>query len=227
MVDQVMPSGAWAFDASVTAVFDNMLARSIPQYEVMRTAVTDLAVLNLPDDGGVLVDLGCSRGQALAAVAAKRPFCRYVGVEISQPMAAAARENAPYAEIMEIDLRNDYPDLAADVTLSVLALQFIPIEHRQRILRNVCHHTRRAFVLVEKVLGSSAQLDEDFIKLYYALKGSNGYSPEQIERKRLSLEGVLVPVTAEFNQRLLHAAGFSQVDCFWRWMNFAGWIAIK
>lgn len=25
----------------------------------------------------------------------------------------------------------------------------------------------------------------------------------------------------------LKNSGFNQVDCFWRWMNFAGWIAIK
>ena len=42
-----------------------------------------------------------------------------------------------------------------------------------------------------------------------------------------SLEGVLVPVTASWNEELLAKAGFKQIDCFWRWMNFAGWIAIK
>ena len=44
---------------------------------------------------------------------------------------------------------------------------------------------------------------------------------------RASLEGVLVPVTAEWNEAMLHAAGFRQVECFWRWMNFAGWLAIR
>ena len=55
----------------------------------------------------------------------------------------------------------------------------------------------------------------------------NGYSAEEIERKRLSLEGVLVPVTARMNEDLLRSAGFDQVDCFWRWANFAGWLAIR
>jgi tRNA (cmo5U34)-methyltransferase len=43
----------------------------------------------------------------------------------------------------------------------------------------------------------------------------------------LSLEGVLVPVTAAWNEYLLRSAGFSHVDCFWRWMNFAAWVAVK
>jgi tRNA (cmo5U34)-methyltransferase len=65
------------------------------------------------------------------------------------------------------------------------------------------------------------------VDLYYKMKSDNGYSQEQIERKRLSLEGVLVPVTAKWNEELLKQAGFKYIDCFWRWMNFAGWIAIK
>lgn len=84
-----------------------------------------------------------------------------------------------------------------------------------------------ALIFVEKVLGSTADLDGVMVDTYYALKAQNGYSQEQIERKRLSLEGVFVPVTAKWNEELLYSAGFAEVDCFWRWMNFAGWIAIK
>jgi tRNA (cmo5U34)-methyltransferase len=65
------------------------------------------------------------------------------------------------------------------------------------------------------------------VELYYNLKRHHGYTEEQIERKRLSLEGALVPVTAAWNEELLKGAGFAQVDCFWRWMNFGAWIAIK
>jgi tRNA (cmo5U34)-methyltransferase len=59
------------------------------------------------------------------------------------------------------------------------------------------------------------------------MKRRRGYTNEQIDRKRLSLEGVLVPVTARWNEDLLRAAGFGEVDCFWRWMNFAGWVAVR
>jgi tRNA (cmo5U34)-methyltransferase len=34
-------------------------------------------------------------------------------------------------------------------------------------------------------------------------------------------------VTAKWNEQLLDAAGFREIDGFWRWMNFAGWLAIK
>jgi 4-aminobutyrate aminotransferase/(S)-3-amino-2-methylpropionate transaminase len=38
---------------------------------------------------------------------------------------------------------------------------------------------------------------------------------------------VLVPLTARWNEEALLSAGFREVDSFWRWMNFAGWVAVK
>ena len=70
-------------------------------------------------------------------------------------------------------------------------------------------------------------MDELFIKNYHAYKQEHGYSVEDIERKRMSLEGVLVPVTSDWNVDLMKQAGFRHIDTFWRWMNFVGYIAIK
>jgi tRNA (cmo5U34)-methyltransferase len=150
-------------------------------------------------------------------------------------MLDAARErfsgymNCGVVQLLECDLRLRYPAVRASVTLAVLTIQFTPIEYRQRILRDIWKHTipGGALIFVEKVIGSTAEIDADMVSGYYALKSTNGYTEEQIERKRLSLEGVLVPVTAHWNEELLRSAGFEQIDCFWRWMNFAGWIALK
>lgn len=235
MQDNVTPGDKWQFDESVTAAFDDMLARSIPQYEVMRQACFDIAC-KFQHQHTDIVDLGCSRGEALARLVDKfGAHNRFIGVEISKPMLEASRQRfegyikCGTVDIRELDLRTDYPPVEACITLSILTLQFTPIEYRQQILAQVYKHTRQggAFILVEKVLGASAQIDSLFVENYYALKGEHGYSPEQIERKRLALEGVLVPVTAKWNEELLRTAGFVQVDCFWRWMNFAGWVGVK
>lgn len=225
----------WRFDEEVTRVFDDMLARSIPQYDVMRKAVFDVACRFVQPQTDV-VDLGCSRGEAIAPLVDRFGAAnRFVGVEVSPPMLEALRErfrhyiHAGVVSIQETNLREDYPAVRASVTLSVLTLQFIPIEYRQRVVRRVFKSTvpGGAFILVEKVLGNTADIDEMMVSLYYQMKRNNGYSQEQIERKRLSLEGVLVPVTARWNEELLRMAGFTQIDCFWRWMNFAGWVAVR
>lgn len=225
----------WAFDDEVTRVFGDMLARSVPQYEEMRRLVFDVGS-RFVSPATCVVDLGCSRGEAM------RPFVdrfgahnRFVGVERSEPMLAAAR--AAYAgmlpsktvEILDVDLRVKYPPVSASLTLCVLTLQFTPIEHRQRILSDVWSSTVQggALVLVEKILGADVVANKLLVHHYEEMKRANGYSSEEIARKRLALEGVLVPVTARWNEDLLMAAGFKHVECFWRVLNFAAWVAMK
>jgi tRNA (cmo5U34)-methyltransferase len=232
-VDHTLPNGKWAFDEAVTHVFDDMLERSIPQYETMRQACFDVACRYVQPKTAI-VDLGCSRGEAMKRLLDRfGANNRFVGVETSPPMLQAARErfqgyiNCGIVDIKELDLRTDYPPVNASVTLAVLTLQFTPIEYRQRIVANVYQHTAPggAFILVEKVLGATAEIDSALVDTYYDLKREHGYSEEEIQRKRLSLEGVLVPVTASWNEDILRSAGFRQIDCFWRWMNFAAWVA--
>lgn len=234
-VNHMPATTRWAFDQGVVDVFSDMLERSIPQYALMRESVSALAVTFAQPQTAIL-DLGCSRGDALAPLYERiGDTCTFHGVEISQPMLTAARERfadgitAGHVLLHEADLRTTFPNLAASIILSILTIQFTPIEYRQRIIQDIYDHLLPggAFLFVEKILGGSARLDQLFVAQYYALKEENGYSTDAILRKRLSLEGVLVPVTAQWNEELLRMAGFRQVDCFWRWMNFAGWIAIK
>ena len=225
----------WEFDASVATVFDDMLRRSIPQYEVMRQAVTQLATRYVRHNTDI-VDLGCSFGEALAPLVDHfGANCRYLGIEVAPPMLEAARArfrhliDSGVVRILELDLRASFPRVTASVILSVLTIQFTPIEHRLRILEDVYSSLLPggALIIVEKVIGASAPLDRDLVEVYYEFKRASGYTNEEIERKRLSLQGVLVPVTARWNEDLLRIVGFRNLDCFWRWMNFAGWIAVK
>ncbi len=233
--DEVIPRGAWQFDKEVTAVFDDMLQRSIPQYNAMRMVTFEVG-RRFVQPGTAIIDMGCSRGQALLPFVSNFGAANdYIGLEISEPMIEAARQNFNYCPhgnhvtIQSADLRHEFPSVTSSLVLSVLTLQFTPIEYRQQIIRRVFESLAPggAFILVEKVLGATAKLDEAFVNLFLQIKRENGYSESQIDRKRLSLEGVLVPVTARWNEELLYQEGFTSVDCFWRHLNFAGWVAVK
>jgi tRNA (cmo5U34)-methyltransferase len=98
--------------------------------------------------GGHVVDLGCSRGEALAPLVAKLgDSVHYTAVETSAPMLEALRGRfeseiaAGTMEVLNLDLRRGYPDVRATLTLSVLTLQFVPIDHRHRIVQDVFDHT--------------------------------------------------------------------------------------
>lgn len=226
----------WEFDGTVTEVFEDMLERSIPALAEMRRLVTDVASEFLADGGGVL-DLGCSRGGALAPLVERHgQRCWYKGVEVSEPMRRAAMArfsgSRESVEIVSCDLRENAPWLWSNryrVTLAILTLQFIPIEHRARILAQAYEATKPggALIVVEKVIASSATMHQLLTGLYHERKRANGYSDEEIRRKALSLEGVLVPMTARWNEDMLRDAGFAHVECFWRALSFAWWVAVK
>jgi tRNA (cmo5U34)-methyltransferase len=230
------PAGErWTFDQSVAQVFDDMLRRSIPQYDVMRCAVFDVGS-RFVQPATDIVDLGCARGDALAVfLHVFGGANRYVATDTSGPMLDAAR--ARFADAIEsglvtvtdADLCREYPAVRASLTLCVLTLQFTPVDLRQHIVDQIFAATVSggALILVEKLRGGTPRSERWLVENYHAMKAANGYSAEEIERKRLALEGVLVPQTARANEQLLARAGFADVECFWRWMNFASWVAVK
>lgn len=224
-------NGKWEFDENVTKVFDDMLSRSIPDYEMMRYLCYELGQSFVREDS-IVVDMGCSNGLSSKELIESYPFAEFHLYDVSEPMLDACRkeyESYDNVYVNKNDLRNGLPINNIDLALSILTLQFTPIEYRQNILQDVYDKLNEggAFIIVEKVLGNSAKLDSLFVSKYYKMKKDNGYTREQIANKRKSLEGVLVPLTASFNEHLLHQVGFKYVDCFFRCLNFSGWIAIK
>ncbi len=225
-----IPAGKWEFDASVTSVFDDMIARSIPDYLAMREIVESFAA-RYGADGGTLLDLGCSTGISIRAFSNRAK--RIVGVEVSESMLDVVRErfqSFANVEIQALDLRREFPAVTCvDVTLAVFTLQFIPVEHRRRVVRAVYDALQPggAFIVVEKVLGESDLSQSAFVEVYHRFKERQGYTREEVDRKALALEGRLVPNTAAENVAMLEAAGFRQVECIWRWVNFAAWVAVR
>lgn len=236
--DNIIPKENWEFDSEVTKVFENMLERSIPQYADMRSAVINMAdsllLQNLEKFN--LLDIGCSNGLNLREFVIRYGSKgKYLGIDCSEAMLSDFNErfelyildNIVSSKLM--DLRTEFPNGSYDIITSILTLCFIPIQYRQEILTNVYKNLKIGgiFIFVEKVLGDSLRIDKALVENYYNLKEKNGYTREQIERKRLSLDGVQVPIMSSWNIELLKSAGFTQIDTFWRWMNFVGYIAIK
>ncbi len=229
--DPHVATGPWKFDSEVTAVFDTMLRNSIPGYEDMRWTTTNLAsyFLELRKTAELnIADLGASRGEALKPLYERFPDSRFFAYECSEPMQEVLKQ-LPVTLISE-DLRTtDMPSNYFDAVLSVLTLMFIPVEHRQALLRKVFNALKPGGVLflVEKTLGQDATTNNALVYEYLSMKRRNGYTDEQIERKRLALEGVLVPLTASWNEGMLQAVGFQNIECYWKTLMFTGWFAIK
>lgn len=233
-------SGAqdFAFDEKVVRVFDDMVSRSVPFYTEIQAMLADLVHELLPEDGGCVVDLGCSTGTTLDLVLAHpacRPGTHAVGIDNAPPMLEQAKRRLHRA-IAEERLRLQYGDLNAELDLPTTnivlmnwTLQFVRPIHRESVLRQVQSSLKPggALLLSEKVLVDDSLLNRLYIELYYRFKGRAGYSSEEIQRKREALENVLVPYRVDENVELLKRCGFATVDTYFRWFNWAAFIATK
>jgi tRNA (cmo5U34)-methyltransferase len=82
-------------------------------------------------------------------------------------------------------------------------------------------------VVAEKVLTNDSEMNRFFVDLYYDFKRRNGYSENEILRKREALENVLIPYRADENQELVRRNGFEIVETFFRWYKFSGFLCVK
>jgi tRNA (cmo5U34)-methyltransferase len=108
-------------------------------------------------------------------------------------------------------------------------LQFIPKRKRQDVINKIYEGLNKggALIVVEKVVGNNARFDEMFIELYHDFKLENGLTEKEVFAKSRSLRGVMQPNTTSENIEMLNKAGFADIDIFYKWCNFVGFIAVK
>jgi len=223
------------FGEHTAAVFDDMLDRSVPQYRELQRMTAELAG-EMATPGSRVYDLGCSTGITLRSVdATVDAGATLVGLDYSRAMLDKARQNLarPHArgrvELDEADLNEGVELHNASVVILNLTLQFVRPMNREALLASIVEglNPGGVLILVEKVLGNDAFLNRLWIKLHYDMKRRNGYSELEIARKREALENVLIPYRPDENMKILRRAGFDEVDMFFKWYNFAGFLALK
>ena len=187
-------------------------------------------------EGSNIYDLGCSTGTTLMLLRDALPVrANLIGVDNSPDMLDECRRKLTAQNLAgAIDLRlgdlNENVVLEnASAVLLVLTLMFVRPLHRERLLRQIHAgmNDDGCLLVVEKVLGESSMFNRLFIERYYAYKRRRGYTELEISQKREALENVLVPYRLSENRELFRSAGFRDVEVFFKWYNFTGFVAVK
>ena len=229
----------FVFDERVAKVFDNMVSRSVPFYTEVQRIQSDLIMDFLPEDSGVVCDLGCSTGTTLDYLT-KHKKCpestQFIGYDNSEPMLDKAREKlsgqitAGKVSLVTADL-NHLPQLpACHVVILNWTLQFVRPIDRERLLKAIYESLRPngIVLLSEKILVNDPVLNRLFIDHYLQFKISqSGYTDVENQRKREALENVLIPYRLDENYELLERAGFAHIGTYFQSLNFACLIAVK
>jgi tRNA (cmo5U34)-methyltransferase len=231
-------SADFTFDAKVSHVFDDMVARSVPFYSEVQRMQAELAMELLPDGDCTVCDLGCSTGTTIDLLIshARCPAgAEFVGVDSSPHMLKEAaiklgqHLSSGRVKLVNADLNSTAEIPRCDLILMNWTLQFVRPLYRESLVRRVFESLKPggALFLSEKALVSDSMLNRLYIDFYLRYKKGRGYSDLEIHRKREALENVLVPYRIEENITLLQNCGFKAVDTYFRWFNFACFVALK
>lgn len=210
------------FDSNVTAVFDDMVERSVPFYHEVQELVCNYLKSYYSEKEIKILDLGCSTGNLLKKLEIHFPNAKLTGIDKSKSMVESAREKLKSAEIVEGDVL--YTEFQKqDVIILSLILQFIRPIDREQVLSKIYNSLTNEgrVILFEKIKFEDSVTDRKIIDLYYDFKEKNGYSKTSIYRKRESLENVLIPYTINENIYMLQKVGFSKVTELFRYLNFS------
>lgn len=231
-----IPDGGWKFDENVGECFDDMVERSIPNYNETIDLLTRLSLPHLGTGQATIIDLGCSNGNALHRI---RDLCvsdratgttRMFGVDMEQHMLdRAAVRLGSCVEFVQHDLRLQLPyrltALKPNCVFLLWTAQFIPIELRARLFREIRESIapNGALFVAEKLRGQTSRFQSAIAREYQAFKiRTGGYSMESVTAKERSLEGVLVSLSAPEQKQLMAAEGWD-VEEVTRYLGFASY----
>ena len=225
----------FTFSSKVANVFDDMVTRSVPYYPEMQSMIGEIAADHF-QEGTVIYDLGCSTGATMLHMDKTVPKnIAFVGVDDSRDMLDKCRTKMEDFQVQR-EIILEYGDLNtgikvqnASIIVLCLTLQFVRPINRERLLRSLFDGLKEngILIIVEKILAEDSSFNRDFIKYYYDYKRRNQYSEMEISQKREALENVLIPYKLSENITLLKESGFKQTEVFFKWYNFAGFIAKK
>lgn len=222
---------AFEFNEDVTRVFQDMITRSVPGYELLLQMIALYASVFVRDKSNIY-DLGCSLGEVsrLIAEQTRKLDCAIIAVDNSPSM---IRKCQQFGDSGNIDWRcDDIQNIEisnASMVVLNLTLLFIDRDQRQSLITGIARGLNEGGVLVlsEKVLLDPELENQRMVQLHQAFKKMRGYSDLEISQKRTALENVLLPDSQAMHQQRLKQAGFSEVYQCFRCFNFVSYLAIK
>ncbi|MET1062467.1 MAG: hypothetical protein ABWX71_06190 [Aeromicrobium sp.] len=200
----------------MAAEFDQHVREQLPWYDLVTSAVAQIARHYVPPNG-LVYDIGASQGNIGRALRA-----------ILDERGALLRAIEPSAEMcdqyqgpgtLECVAAQDYDFDPFDFGVAMLALMFVPAAEVPALLARVTANIRPggALVVVERTLPPAGYMSIVTSRLTLAAKAAAGAPADQIIAKELSLAGVQRPVDPALLAR------FGAVEWF-RFGDFAGYV---
>jgi SAM-dependent methyltransferase len=191
---------------------DAYLGREIPHRDIAESLLLDA----LPARVKRFLDLGTGDGRLLALVGERQPQAHGIGIDASIPMLERAGRRFAESTLIELrqhDLTEPLPAEggAFDAIVSALAIHHLPDERKRSLFSEIraLLAPDGTFVNLELVISPTPELHDHF-------RHAIGRPDDDPSDRLAGLEEQL---------QWLRDAGFSQVDCRFKWLELALFVA--
>ena len=174
---------------------------------------------HIPRSAKRILDLGTGDGRLLALLREDRPDTTAIGIDLSEPMLAAARKRFDgdgAVQIVKHDLVEPLPELGRfDAVVSSMAIHHVEHDRKRALFGEVFERLEPGgvFANFEHVASPTPRLHAAF---FAAIN-------EPLDNEDPSDRTLDVETQLEY----LRVAGFDDVDCYWKWLEMALLIGVK
>ncbi len=217
---------------STAREYDERTLRGQPRYEEMLKQVA----FALPEAAGAILELGCGTGALTQIVAERYPAARITAIDASAQMIEVARERLSGAGLLtaariqfqmasfeELDIVTAPYDL---ITANMSLHHLVDKRPFYTRLRSALKPDG-ALVFGDELIGATAEIEKRHWNAWLEFASQpNHLTQAEIEGIERHMEQFDHYETLPRQLELLSAAGFSTVDCTWRYLNYAVFVAV-
>lgn len=184
-----------------------------------RTEGEAVLLSQIPSQVSRILDLGTGDGRLLALLKIERPHLRSVGIDFSPAMLDAAKSRFAGDETVEIishDLDKELPELGKfEAVVSSFAIHHVIDERKRSLYQEIFDIMLPGgiFCNLEHIASATPSLHQKFLEAI-------GYSVETEDPSNKLLD-------VETQLKWLREIGFTDVDCYWKWLELALLVGIK
>ena len=221
----------FTFNNDVANVFGDMVNRSVPGYEFL---IENIGVLSKKfyQPNTKIYDLGSSLCACSLSILEKvrNTEVQIYAVDSSKAMIDICKKSIDRKEIKFIN--SDISDVEmnnSSIVILNLTLQFILVNKRTELLKKIFSqlNDNGIIIITEKIKLDKISDDVFFKNFHDFFKENNGYTKEEIDRKKIALSETMI-----IESEQIHEERFKSIGCkkFYKWFqcyNFVSWVLIK
>jgi ubiquinone/menaquinone biosynthesis C-methylase UbiE len=215
------------FDATARQ-YDERTLRAHPCYREMLAQV----VAALPERATDIIELGCGTGALTELVAGRYPDARIRAVDAAPRMIEVAKERlGPAAGRIEFDVaafeKLQLPAHAFDLITANMSLHHVAAKGPLYALLHRALRPNGVLVFGDELCGATPEIEERHLEGWKAYARQPGHlTPAEFEEINQHIEQFDHYETLPRQLDLLAEAGFAPVDCTWRLLNYAVFVAV-